>query len=159
MGRNRAVVLTISDRCARGDAVDRSGPELIEALPLLDAKLIHREVLPDEPERIRAAARAWISRCELLLATGGTGVAERDVTPEALAPLIERSLPGFGEAMRMRGFERQPLSIVSRGGAGLAGRTLLIWLPGSPRAVHECIDWIAPAVRHVAAFLRRDPPH
>lgn len=159
MRNNRAVVLTISDRCSSGDAVDRSGPALIETLPQLDAHLIHRETIPDDPDQIRHVAGTWIGRCELLLTTGGTGPAARDTTPDALAPLIERNLPGFGELMRMRGAERTPLAIVSRSGAGLAIGTLVVWLPGSPKAVRECIEWLAPAIRHVCQFLRGDKPH
>ena len=157
--KNRAVVLTISDRCSRGNAVDSAGPALIENLPALEAHLIHREVLPDEAVRIHDTAAVWIGRTELLLTTGGTGVAPRDVTPEALAPLVERPLPGFGEVMRMHSFAHTPLSIASRGGAGVTKRTLIVWLPGSPKAVRECIDLLAPAIRHVCQFLRGEPPH
>lgn len=156
---NRAVVLTISDRCARGDAVDRSGPAIVDLLPTLDARLVHREVVPDEPERIRRCAREWIDRCELFVSTGGTGVADRDITPEALADLLDRPLPGFGEAMRMSTFARNPLTIMSRSGGGVAGRSLLVWLPGSPKAVAECLDVLAPAIRHVCQFLRGKAPH
>ncbi|RMF80549.1 MAG: MogA/MoaB family molybdenum cofactor biosynthesis protein [Planctomycetota bacterium] len=156
---NRAVVLTISDRCSRGDAVDASGPALIENLPSFDAQLIHREVLPDETERIRETARVWIGRCELLLTTGGTGIAARDVTPEALAPLLERTLPGFGEVMRIRAFDQTPLAIAGRGGAGVAKKTLIVWMPGSPKAVRECVDLLAPAIRHICQFLRGESPH
>jgi len=156
---SRAVVLTISDRCARGEAQDVSGPAAIEALPDLDATLVHREIIADERDRIHGAVRTWIDRCELIITTGGTGVAPRDVTPEALAPLIERPLPGFGEAMRLRAFDRAPLSIVSRGGAGIAGKTLIVWLPGAPRAVKECLEWLAPAIRHVCQFLTGAAPH
>jgi molybdenum cofactor synthesis domain-containing protein len=152
-------VLTISDRCSAGDAVDRSGPEIIESLPMLESRLIHREIVPDEIGLIRAAAERWVNRCELLVSTGGTGVAARDVTPEALAPVITRGLPGFGEVMRLKAFEKQPMAVVSRGGAGLADRTLVIWLPGSPKAVRECIEWLAPAIRHVCQFLRGERPH
>lgn len=156
---NRAVVITISDRCSTGEREDRSGPAIIELLEELEATLIHRQVVPDDAERIRDAVARWIDRCELVVTTGGTGLAPRDVTPEALDPLIERRLPGFGEAMRMPFFERQPLSIISRGGAGVAGRTLILWLPGSPAAVRECLEVLAPAIRHACGYLRGQPPH
>lgn len=155
----RAVVLTISDSRSAGSAADRSGPAIIEQLPSLESVLVHREIVPDDPDRIRDAVKTWIGRCEIIFTTGGTGVAARDVTPEAIRPLIERALPGFGEVMRMRAFEKTPLSIVSRGGAGVANNTLMVWLPGSPAAATECIEWLAPAIRHVAAFLRGDTPH
>lgn len=156
---NRTAVITISDRCARGQAQDRSGPAIIEMLPDLEAALVHREIVPDEIEKIRGLAQSWINRCDLIISTGGTGVAPRDVTPEALAPLIERPLPGFGEIIRVKGFERTPTSIVSRAGGGVAGRTLLVWLPGSPRAVRESIEWLSPAIRHVCQFLRGEGVH
>lgn len=156
---HRAVVITISDRCSRGEAEDRSGPAIIEQLGDLDASLVHREVVPDDPDRIRLTVRTWIDRCEVILCTGGTGIAPRDVTPEALLPLIERPLPGFGELMRMRGVERLPTAILSRGGAGTTGATLIVWLPGSPRGVKECVEWLAPSIRHACRQLRGETGH
>lgn len=155
----RAVVITISDRCAAGQAQDKSGPVIVDALLAFDATLVHRETVPDDLATIRKSVQTWISRCDAIFTTGGTGVAERDVTPEAIQPLIDRDLPGFGEAMRMNAFGRQPLSIISRGGGGIAGRTLVVWMPGSPKAVKECLEWLTPAIRHVLQFLRGDKPH
>ena len=156
---NRAVVITISDRCSRGDYPDRSGPAIIELLPNLDAGLVSHEVVPDEVDRIREAVNRWLGRAEIILATGGTGIAVRDVTPEAIGPLIERPLPGFGEIMRGRSFDRTPLSIISRSGAGISQNTLVVWLPGSPKAVRECLECITPAIVHVCEFLQGLPPH
>lgn len=156
---NRAVILTISDRCHRGEVEDRSGPAIFAQLPAIDAVSIHHEVIPDERERIAGVVRSWLGRCDLLITTGGTGIAPRDVTPDAIGPLIERPLPGFGEVMRLRAFERLPMSILSRGGAGIAGNTLVLWLPGSPKAVGECLEWLTPAIRHACQFLRGQPPH
>lgn len=156
---NRAVVLTVSDRCAAGQRADRSGPTAIELLPSLDALLVHREIVPDESPQIRRVVSAWLNRADLILTTGGTGVAPRDVTPEALAPLIDRPLPGFGEVMRMRAYERNPMSVTSRSGAGIAGSSLVIWLPGSPKAVSECIEWLATPIKHVCALLRGEAAH
>jgi molybdenum cofactor synthesis domain-containing protein len=156
---HRAVVITISDRCSSGQAEDRSGSAIIELLPNLDATLIHRELVPDDVERVRSAVRSWIGRCDLVLTTGGTGIAPRDVTPEALAPLIERHLPGFGEVMRLRAFERTPTSIVSRGGAGVSGATLIVWMPGSTKAARECLEWLSPAIKHICRFLGGAAPH
>ncbi len=156
---NRAVVITVSDRCSRGEAPDRSGPAIVEALADLDAVLVHREIVPDEVERIRAVAEGWRGRCNLMLLTGGTGISPRDVTPEALAPLIDKPLPGFGEVMRLRAFDRLPTSILSRGGAGLSGSTLLVWVPGSPRAARECLEWLSAAIRHACDCLRGDDKH
>ncbi len=155
----RTVVLTISDSRSRGEAEDRSGPAITEQLALLDAALIHREIVPDEVEAIRAAVKTWLGRADLIITTGGTGVAARDVTPEAIEPLVERRLPGFGEAMRLHAFDRNPLTVVSRGGAGVAGTTLIVWLPGSVRAAKECIGWLAPAIKHVCGLLRGETAH
>lgn len=152
----RAVVLTISDSRSRGEAEDRGGPAILEQLPALDAVLVHREIIPDEIDRIRAVAQNWIGRCDMLLTTGGTGIAARDVTPEALTPLLERELPGFGEVMRINAFARQPLSVLSRGGGGVAAGTLLVWLPGQPVGVTECLTWLTPAIRHACRMLRGD---
>lgn len=157
--QNRVVVLTISDRCAAGESADQSGPAMVEQLGALDAALVHREIVPDDIERIRAVVSAWVGRCGLILCSGGTGVAPRDVTPEAVRPLIERDLPGFGEVMRLRAFERLPMSILSRGGAGIAGQTLIVWMPGSPKAVRDCLAWLTPAIRHACQFLRGEKPH
>ncbi|MFN0135868.1 MAG: MogA/MoaB family molybdenum cofactor biosynthesis protein [Phycisphaerae bacterium] len=153
------MVLTISDRCAAGTADDKSGPAIIEHLHALDGVLVHRETVPDDVDRIRGVVTAWLGRCELIITTGGTGVAERDVTPEAIEPLIKRPLPGFGEIMRMNAFERTAMSILSRGGAGIAGRTLVVWLPGATKGVRECLDWLTPAMRHACQFLRGEKPH
>lgn len=157
--KNRAVVITVSDRSAAGAREDRSGPVIISELATLDAALVHRQVVPDEISHIRPAVETWLGRCELLITTGGTGIAARDVTPEAIEPLLERRLPGFGEVMRMRAFERTPTSVLSRGGAGISRNTLVIYLPGSPKAVAECLEWLAPAIRETCRFLRGESPH
>ena len=155
----RAVVLTISDSRSRGAAEDRGGPAIVEQLNALDAVLVHREIVPDEVDRIRAVVQQWIGRCDMLLTTGGTGVAPRDVTPEAIEPLLERDLPGVGEIMRINAFARTPLSILSRGGAGVAQGTLVVWLPGQPKGVTECLVWLAPAIRHTCEILKGGNAH
>jgi molybdenum cofactor synthesis domain-containing protein len=157
--RFRAAVFTVSDSRSSGAAEDRGGPAVVEKLALCEAAPVHREIVPDDAERIRAAVQAWIGRVDLIITTGGTGVALRDVTPEALAPLIEKALPGFGEVMRLNAFARTPTSVLSRGGAGTAGATLIVWLPGSPKAVTECLTWLAPAIRHACRALRGDAGH
>lgn len=152
---NRAAVFTISDSRSAGAGVDESGPAAVEALPLFDAQCIHRGVIPDERPVIEHSLREWAARVDLIITTGGTGVSNRDVTPEAAAAVIDRSLPGFGEVMRVRTFEQTPLSIISRGGAGIIGRALIIYLPGSPRAVRDCLPLVAPAAKHVLKVLRQ----
>ncbi len=155
----RIAVITISDRCSRGEVVDRSGPEIVQRLPDMRGELAHQQIVPDEVEAIRAAVASCAKTCDIVLTTGGTGIAARDVTPEAITPLLDRTLPGFGEIMRSRAFEHQPTSVLSRGGAGVCGRALVVWLPGSPAAVRECLTWLSPAIRHAAALLAGDTAH
>lgn len=132
---------------------------MLAQLAGLDAVSVHQEIVPDEVDAIRRVVAAWIGRCDLVLTSGGTGIAPRDVTPEALLPLIDRHLPGFGEVMRSRAFDRLPMSILSRSGAGIGGATLVVWLPGSPKAVTECLEWLAPAIRHACQMLRGQTDH
>jgi len=148
-----AAVLTISDRRAAGQAEDRSGPAAVQILRELGLEIAHTAAVPDERDVITGAVQHWINRADLIVTTGGTGIAERDVTPEAIRPLIERDLPGFGEIMRTASFDKTPLSIISRGGAGIAGQTLIVTLPGSPKGVRECLDLLGPAIRHVLKIL------
>lgn len=148
-----AVVLTISDSRSRGENADRSGPAAVDKLTAAGLRVAAAEIIPDDQARIVDRLRAHVNRVELIVSTGGTGIAPRDVTPEAAAEVIERPLPGFGEIMRHGTYARTPLSIISRGGAGVAGRTLIVYLPGSPKAVAECLDLLLPAIRHVVELL------
>lgn len=152
----RVVVLTVSDRCARGQAADACGAQVVELLGALDGVLVHRQVTTQDVSAVRDAARRWIGRCDLLVAAGGTGLTAQDRTPEALAPLVERDLPGFGEAVRAAA-RGDPRSVGWRSGAGLAGRTLLLWLPDDPDAVRDALLHLAPAIRHVCAQLAGGP--
>ncbi|MCK6457263.1 MAG: MogA/MoaB family molybdenum cofactor biosynthesis protein [Phycisphaerae bacterium] len=145
----RAVVITVSDSRAAGTNPDRSGPAVAERLKSAGFEIAGVEIVPDELPRITAIVREWLPRAALIVTTGGTGIAARDVTPEAIAPLLDKPLPGFGEIMRCKSYDATPLSIIARSGAGIADRTLVVWLPGSPRAVAECLDLILPAVRHI----------
>lgn len=135
---------------------DPSITAIIDTLPDLDATLVHREAIANLNPAIRDASRTWLSRCELLIVVGGVGIAPSDITPEALAPLLVRPLPGFGEVMRSHAFEANPADIVHRGGAGVAGSTLVLWLPAEARACRNCLRWLAPAITAVCAALRGD---
>jgi len=115
------------------------------------------DVIPDDLETIRDAVRAAATSAALVVTTGGTGVGVRDVTPEALAPIFDRQLPGFGEIMRTGGFASTPLSIISRGGAGVIGRCLVVMLPGSPGGVRDGLELLGPAIRHVLKVLSDAP--
>ncbi|MDE3067004.1 MAG: molybdopterin adenylyltransferase [Verrucomicrobiota bacterium] len=155
--------LTISDRASAGVYEDRSGPEIERALrEFLGADVEFEQALvPDETELISAALRklADAQACDLVVTTGGTGVAARDVTPEATRAVLEKELPGFGEIMRVRSFARTPTAVLSRAAAGTRGRTLILNLPGKPSAVRECLEILAPAIREGLAHLRGDDPH
>jgi len=155
--------LTISDRASAGIYEDRSGPEIENVLrAVLDADAVFEAmVVPDEIELISAALRklADVGKCDMVVTTGGTGISPRDVTPEATRPVLDRELPGFGEAMRIQSLARVKTAILSRALAGTRGRTLIINLPGKPSAVRECLEVLAPAIREGLAHLRGEDPH
>ena len=151
--------VTLSDRAAAGVYEDRSGPE-IEAI--LEAHFaggleFFRRLIPDDRAQIERALRELCdAQCALIVTTGGTGPAPRDVTPEATRAVIEKELPGFGEIMRMRSYPVAPTAILSRATAGVRGKSLIVNLPGNPKAVRECLPLLLPAIveciDHVAGF-------
>jgi molybdopterin adenylyltransferase len=155
--------ITISDRASAGIYEDRSGPEIENVLRefLGSAVKFETALVPDEIPLISAALRKFADevKCDLVVTTGGTGIAVRDVTPEATRPVLEKELPGFGEAMRMESLARVKTAILSRALAGTRGKTLIINLPGKPSAVRECLEILAPAIREAVAHLRGDDPH
>jgi molybdopterin adenylyltransferase len=150
-------VLTVSDRCSRGEAEDVSGP-LIQRLVTerLQAEVRLESVVPDVQDSIREILRDWCDKegVDLILTTGGTGFAPRDVTPEATKSIIEREAPGLAEAMRREGAEKTPHALLSRASAGIRGRTLIVNLPGSTKAVQEGLEVILPALPHGIEILR-----
>ena len=155
--------ITVSDRASAGIYEDRSGPEIER---LLRAALGNEleclaAIVPDEASRISAAICAFTDAagCELVVTTGGTGISVRDVTPDATRTVLERELPGFGEAMRMQSLARVPTAILSRATAGTRGRSLIVNLPGKPAAVRECLEILTPAIREGLAHLQGDDPH
>lgn len=146
----RAAVLVISDGVASGKKEDRSGTAIAERLRKLGVVVDIQAVCPDEPDQIATLVKAWAAEeLDLILTTGGTGLSPRDRTPEAIAPILDRDVPGIMEAARAYGQERMPLAIMSRGVAGMIGRTLVITLPGSTRGVQETMDALFPFVLHV----------
>lgn len=152
-------VVTVSDRGARGEREDLSGP-IIEGLlkERLGAEVALKETVPDDLPKIKEVLlRGCEMGLDLIVTTGGTGVSPRDVTPEATREVIERELPGFSEAMRMEGFRKTPHAIISRGLCGLRGRTLIVNLPGSPKAVKEGLEVILPAIPHTLEKARGEP--
>lgn len=150
-----AAVITVSDRCSRGEAEDLSGPAIEMFLGERGAGIAFRKRVPDELEEIQAAVRcATLERgCHLVVLTGGTGVSPRDVTPEALEPLWRRKIPGVGELLRSAGASQTPRAWLSRSEAGLVGDALVILLPGSARAVYEglsALEELLPHAIHIA---------
>jgi molybdopterin adenylyltransferase len=145
----RVFVITVSDRCYRGIRSDLSGPAILGRLAAWGWTVLRAEIVPDDREAIAEAIRgADQMGADLILTTGGTGLAPRDVTPEATAELIDRAVPGIAESARAATGANNPLSYLSRGIAGLRGRTLIINLPGSPKGVVEYLDHLRDLLPH-----------
>jgi molybdenum cofactor synthesis domain-containing protein len=153
-------ILTISDGAAQGTRQDVSGETLRGLIAHLPEALVSiASIVPDEQEQIAAALREWSDerRLNLILTTGGTGLAPRDVTPEATRSVIEREAQGIAEAMRFNSLKYTPMAMISRGLAGVRGQTLIINLPGSPKAVKECLEYILPVLPHAVNLLIEGP--
>jgi molybdopterin adenylyltransferase len=156
-GPIRAAVLTISDRCSRGAAIDTSGPALCEMLKSsLNAEVAATGCVPDEVSEISGRFAEWARRgdIDLVISTGGTGLAPRDVTPEAARMVIEREHPGLMELARLRCYAKTPRTYLSRGIAGTVARTLVITLPGSPRGATEMLEALLDILPHAIETLR-----
>lgn len=151
----RAAVLTVSDRGSRGERADESGAVLEAGLRELGAAGVERRLVADEQEEIAVCLRHWADETDvnLVLTTGGTGMTSRDVTPEATLAVLERFAPGFAEAMRASSLVLTPHAMLSRAMSGIRGRTLIINMPGSPKACREQLDVIAPALPHAIEKL------
>ena len=149
-------VLTVSDKGSRHEREDLSGEAIQKALSPLNVTIAKQDIVPDEKHLIAQRLTAWADSGEvdLVVTTGGTGLAPRDVTPEATLSIIDKEVPGFGEAMRAYSLTKVPTAMLSRALAGIRKRTLIINLPGSPKAVTECLDAILPALPHAIETLR-----
>jgi molybdenum cofactor synthesis domain-containing protein len=154
----RAALLVLSDRAARGEREDRSGPALADWLAERGAQVVALRVLPDDREPIADQLRRWADggTCDLILTCGGTGLAPRDVTPEATAAVIERSVPGLGEEMRRAGSASTPRALLSRARGGVRGRCLVLNLPGHPDAALESLASVWPILGHAVATIHGD---
>jgi molybdopterin adenylyltransferase len=149
-----AGIITASNRSARGERADESGPAIAEAVSALGGTVRFQVVVPDDVEAIADSIREAVAQgCTLILTTGGTGLSPTDVTPEATRAVIEREVPGIAEILRARSFEKTPHSMLSRGIAGTVGEALIVNLPGSPRAVRESMEVISNAIPHALELL------
>ncbi|MER3428410.1 MAG: molybdenum cofactor biosynthesis protein [Pyrinomonas sp.] len=155
----RAAVITVSDACSRGERADASGEALVQLLGGLGAEIIVREIMSDDLEPLRERLRELADRPDinLVVTTGGTGVAPRDNTPEATRAIIEREVPGLAEAMRMETLKKTPTAILSRGVCGIRSKALIINFPGSPKGVRECFEIVRPVLHHALALIAGRP--
>jgi molybdenum cofactor synthesis domain-containing protein len=154
----RAAVLTISTSVARGENEDRSGELLARLAEQAGAQVVARDVVPDDAELIAQRLRGYVADdVRFAFTTGGTGLTPDDVTPEATRAVIERDAPGFAEALRAESIRQTPMGVLTRGVSGIAGRTLIVNLPGSPRAVQQLFGILAPVLPHAAETLAREP--
>jgi molybdenum cofactor synthesis domain-containing protein len=148
-------ILTVSDKGARGEREDRSGPAIREVVAAAGGEVVRYRVVPDETGPIRAALVEWADEgIDIVLTTGGTGFSPRDWTPEATQAVIERETPGISEAIRLAGMKKTPTAMLSRAVAGIRKSTLIINLPGSEKAVRESLEAILPALPHAVEILR-----
>lgn len=149
-------ILTISDKGSRGERRDDSGPAIRDSLSSLDSQVLRYEIVPDEADVIAGKLTEWADggSVDIILTTGGTGLGPRDVTPEATLRVVDKVVPGLAEAMRIKTFETTPFAILSRAVAGIRGKCLIINLPGSPKAVQECLEVILPAIPHAVQIIK-----
>jgi molybdopterin adenylyltransferase len=151
-------IITVSDRASAGEYDDLGGPEVRAAAERYGWTVVSETVVPDETTEIQRAIRECIAKeCGLVLTTGGTGVAPRDVTPEAIRGIADRELPGFGEAMRMESLKITPNAILSRNLAASVGPSLVVALPGKPKGAVECLGFVVGAIPHCVKILTGVP--
>ena len=155
----RIGILTVSDRSSRGEREDVSGPALAHLVEAEGWSMTKQEVLPDQESAIRDLLISWVDSAEVdvILTTGGTGFAPRDVTPEATRAVIEREAPGLAEAMRSASLKVTPHAMLSRIVTGIRKKTLIINLPGSPKGAVENLQVVIPVLPHAVQLLREDP--
>ena len=154
-------IISVSDRASRSQYEDKGGPALKAFCEQRGWNVVAATVVPDEEELIQEKIGEFIQKesCALVLLTGGTGITERDVTPEAIRAIATKELPGFGEVMRAKSFERFPNAILSRSMAAVVGKSLVVCLPGSPKGAVECLEFVADAIPHAVDLLSGHTDH
>ncbi len=151
-------IITVSDRASRGEYDDLGGPALKEFAQKNQWNVLAEAIVPDEIEQLQAALRSFAAQdCALILTTGGTGIAARDITPEAIRGLMRVELPGFGEIMRAESMKLTPNAILSRNLAAVIDRSLVVALPGKPSGAIECLGFVLGAIPHGVALAQRVP--
>jgi len=157
----RAVVITVSDACSRGERADASGEALVHLLGEISAEIVAKEIVSDDLDPLTERLRAYADRDDvnLVITTGGTGFSPRDNTPEATQAVIERAAPGLAEAMRMETRKDTKMAIISRGVCGIRSGALIVNLPGSPKGVRESFAVIRPVLAHAINLLGGNTQH
>ena len=150
----KVAILTLSDKGSKGEREDMSGPAIEKLIRKIDAEIVPSEILPDDKSLIKKKLLALCKKADLILTTGGTGVSPRDVTPDATKEVIQYEIPGIAEAMRAASLKKTPYAMISRAVAGVRGETLIINLPGSPKAVKENLAVILPVLSHVIEKIK-----
>lgn len=155
----RIGILTVSDRVARGEREDLSGPALADRVEREGWRVVVKRIVPDDETIIRETLSVWADadECDLILTTGGSGFAPRDITPEATRAIVQREAPGLAEAMRAASLKTTPHAMLSRGVAGIRRRTLIVNMPGSPKGAVENLDAVIAALPHAVQLLQEDP--
>jgi molybdopterin adenylyltransferase len=150
----KVAILTLSDKGSKGEREDKSGPTIERLVRKIGAAIVHSEILPDDKVKIKRKLMSLCKKADLVLTTGGTGVSPRDVTPDATKEVIDYEVPGIAEAMRAKGLKKTPYSMISRAVAGIRGKTLIINLPGSPKAVKENLAVVLPVLSHTVEKIK-----
>lgn len=149
-----AAIITLSDKGSRGEREDLGGPLIREMLKTIDIDVTHYEIIPDEKELIKEKLIEYSKSVDLIITTGGTGLSPRDVAPDATLEVIDKEIPGIAEAMRLAGLKKTSRAMLSRAVAGVRGRTLIINLPGSPKAVKEGLEAIMDVIPHAIEKIK-----
>lgn len=151
-------ILTISDRSSRNEREDLSGPAIQEFLENNEFNIVEYKIVPDEKEEIIKVFSEWtVKNLQLILTTGGTGFAPRDITPEATMAFIEKETPGISEFLRYKSYQKTPHASLSRAVSGIKDKTLIINLPGSPKAATECVEFLLPVLPHAIELMIESP--